>query len=247
MIGQIDQTPILEWGNRLEAAVLAKWEDGHGDHALSRRRAYVSKSHPFMIANPDAISDSGELVEVKTSPYGDGWGVSGSDDYPPYYRAQVLHYMHVLGIDIAHLIVLISGYDYREYKIVMDDDARADLQMIIEAEREFVDSLPGGPAEQRPSIDEHDATYQSLRELHPEIDAGESVELESDIAEPYLAACQAVKDAEAVKRQQASTVLDAMESAQYATYNGDRIASRQARGDGKPYLVASRAKRREAA
>lgn len=251
LVGPIEQTPILEWGNRLEAAVLRKWLDDHPDHALDATgTTWLSVEDPFMVANPDAIvfnPDMGrELIEVKTSPYGDGWGPSHTDEYPVYYRCQVLHYMHVLDITTAHLIVLISGYDYREYDIVADADARHDLGLIIDAERAFVDSLPGGPNERRPSIDSHDATYQTIRELHPDIDADESVEIRPTAAESYLSACQAVKDAEADKRQAASTVLDIMKSAQYATYNGDRIASRQARGDGKPFLVASRTKKEAA-
>jgi putative phage-type endonuclease len=248
LIDPIEEDPVMEWGNRLEAAVLAKWCDTHPEfNPVTPGGTWVSESHPFMIANPDALAftDNGarrELVEVKTSPNGDHFGPAGSDEYPVWYRAQVLHYMHVLNISRAHLIVLISGFDYREYVIEMDEYARQDVQLIIDAEQAFIDSLPGGPAEQRPDIDEHTATYEAVKEMHPDIERGESVEVPAELADAYLDANARFKEAEAEKRGAAARLADFIGNAQYATYDGERIASRQARGeDGTPYLVAARA------
>jgi peptidoglycan/xylan/chitin deacetylase (PgdA/CDA1 family) len=100
---------------------------------------------------------------------------------------------------------------------------------------EFLGTVERG---ERPSIDEHDQTYQVIRDLHPDIE-DVSVEVPAGIALPYLAANANYKDAEAEKRCADNRVLaDFMGSARRATWAGEQIAMRISKGGGVPFLQA---------
>lgn len=231
----------MNWGKRLESAVAGKWLENHGDTHTVRAEngTYLSATHPFMVANPDVLvfnleTNAYEVVEIKTSPMGDGWGPSGTDIYPVYYLTQCLHYGHTLEVEAVHLAVLISGCDYREYTITMADHA-ADVALIIEAEQQFIHDLQN---DVRPDIDGHSQTYEVVKQLHPEIEAGDERELKPATAVAYLSAKAQYDQAATEHNQARSAVCDEMGNANYATHNGNRIARRQAKGDAAPFLVA---------
>lgn len=245
---QVD-SPAMEWGRRLEAEILHKWCDNHGDYGPRQNGTWQSEQRPHMVANPDALvakpGGATEIVEIKTASQGWQWGehgATGSDAIPVHYRCQVLHYMAVLGATIAHVAVLIAGNDYREYTIERDDEAEQDIAQIVAAEQQFMDSLPGGRAEQTPNIDDHTATFQMVREMHPDIEQGEAVEIPAALKYDYKTACATAKNAQDQKRKTTAQILDQMGNAQYAEHEGQRVASRQAKPGGTPYLVAARTK-----
>jgi hypothetical protein len=104
--------------------------------------------------------------------------------------------------------------------------------------RAFLDTLDAGVP---PPIDGHEATYEVVRELHPDIQP-ERVEIPAHIAVPYLQSLAAAQAATTEKRRCSALVVDAMGNAKDATYCGDVIARRQAKNtEGSiPYLVAER-------
>jgi putative phage-type endonuclease len=243
LVGRQEVNREMDWGTRLEPVVIAKWLENHADtHEVALQPgSYLSNSHPFMLANLDqavvrTATGEIEVVEVKTSPFGDEWGPAGSDIYPVYYRVQCIHYGHVMGAATVHLAVLISGCDYREYTVDMTSaDTQADLAIILAAEQQFINDLRSG---NRPNIDEHSATYETVRALHPDIEAKEEVELDPDLANRYVTAKANLAAADNEHATARSLVMDAMGAANYATHNGERIARRQAKGEGRPFLVA---------
>jgi putative phage-type endonuclease len=241
-IGPVEDDPIMEWGRRLEPAVAGKFLDEHAP--LLRSSTYggtfAHPDRPWQIANPDLLLVNGNtapepcaVLEVKTSPFGDGWGEAGADQVPPHVRCQALWYLDVLGLQVAYVVVLIGGHDYREYRIDADPDEQAELRAAAER---FLAELAAG---QRPDIDEHGATYQAIREMHPDIDP-EEVVLGNDLARSYIAAKACEKAAKAAAQEATSRVADAMGNAQRATWDGQVIARRQARDGGTPYVVAAR-------
>ncbi len=116
----IDDSPVLEWGRRLEDAVLAKWAEVHQPAEVQVKTTWLADG--WRLANPDAIATMPDgtrvVVEVKTARYDDNW-----DAGPPvYYQTQVQWYLDVLNLDTAYVVVLISGSDYREFVVTRDRD-----------------------------------------------------------------------------------------------------------------------------
>ena len=116
---------------------------------------------------PAALAEPSALLEVKTTAVDDEWGAARTDEIPPYYRCQVMWQLDTLELPTAYVAVLLPRLEFREYRV----DYNADEAAYLRAEcRAFLDSLPGGPAEQRPDLDATTATYEAVRALNPEID-----------------------------------------------------------------------------
>lgn len=232
-IGQVDENDEMEWGKRLEPPILGKYQETHPDLDYDvRNGTFVHTDRPWQIANPDLLAKD-RVVEAKLSLFGDGWGEPGTDEVPPHVRCQVLWYMDVLEVEAADICVLIGGFDYREYVVEYGQGEAIELRT---AAVEFLDTIERG---ERPDIDEHSATYQAIKELHPDIDPIE-VELDNLTARTYITAKNAEKEAKARAQHATSLVADAMGAAQRATWDGETVCRRQARGDGLPYVVAAR-------
>lgn len=248
-LGEVEQDAVMYWGNRLEPVVLDEFQLRHPElwvqdgGGLYRHpdRAWQGGSPDGRIWDrkpedapwPDGAPSA--LLECKTAKFADGWGLEGTDEVPVHYRAQLLWYLDVFGLQHGHVAVLIGGSDYREYRITYAADEVAAMR---EAAQAFLDTIA---ARQRPAIDAHDATYQAVKEMHPEIDP-ESVAIPDETARSYLAALCAHKDAEAEKRRASAVLADLMGNAQYAIWNDRTIADRRAKGGtgATPYLQATR-------
>lgn len=235
VISAQEDNPQMEWGRRLEPVILAKYAEEHPDRPVASSGTFTRTDRPWQIASPDAVAGPGRIVEVKTArdDRDDQWGEPGSDEIPVYYRAQCIWYLDVLGVRECDVAVLIGGSEYREYTVGYAADEAAFMR---EQAVEFIASLEAG---ERPGIDEHQATYQAIRELHPEIDPVD-IELPVELATAYCRARVDSDEAKAELQQQTSLVADFMGTARRATCLGRPIATRQARGDGTPYVVAAR-------
>lgn len=232
-VGPAEVSPPMEWGTRLEGAVLAKYRENHPELDFTvTNGTFAHPDRPWQIANPDLLAID-RIIEAKTSPYGDGWGDPGTDQIPVHVRCQVLWYMDVLDRERADVCVLISGCDYREYVVEWEPREAAQLR---EAGRIFLGEIACGV---RPDIDEHSATYQAIKEMHPEIDPVD-VDLTNAIARRFILAKAAEKAAKADAQHATSLVADHMGTARRALWDGQVIATRQARGDGHPYVVAAK-------
>lgn len=241
MIGPVAESPEMEWGTRLEDPVAQKFADENTDLHLLGVGTYRHIDRPWQIANPDRLcwlkelgvsEEPVSLLEVKTSPFGDNWGAD-TDSVPVYVRCQVLWYLDTFGLEVAHVAVLISGLEYRQYVVTYDE---AEAQLLRDAAVEFLDTLAAGTP---PPIDDHTATYEAVREMHPDIDPV-SHELSDEAALDFLRARAELNDAQAVERQAKSVIADEMGNAHTAYWRGFKIATRQARGDGLPYVVTAK-------
>lgn len=227
----IDDQPHIEWGHRLEDVVARKFAETHPDYRLRTGGTWRNRARPWQIANPDRLLTGGGLLEVKTSNANAAWewGEHLTDTIPVHYRCQVMWYMDTLGLDSAWLAVLIGGNDYREYRVLYHE---ADALAMRAAAEEFVVSLD---LDERPDIDDSDSTYQTVRQLHPEID-GSQVEIAASLAVDYLGACETYANAKADKQAASARLLDAMGAARYALLDGKPFAMRTAVRGGTPFL-----------
>lgn len=234
-IGPVAENDAMRCGKLLEPVIRDVFRADHPDIPIVEAGTWRSVARPWQIANPDGVGD-GCIWEGKYSLFGDEYGEPGTDEIPVHHRTQVLHYLDVFELPLAHLTVFVGGRaEFRHYRIE-HSPAEAEL-MRAECEKFLAEVAAGTP----PPLDGSEATYDAVRELHPDID-GHQVDLPDSVARDYLRALAVCKDGEIEKRRAAAEVINAMGNAQHALYLGDRIASRMAprSADGHPYLRAER-------
>ena len=233
-IGKQQVNAGMRWGTILEPVICDHWASRHDMFDAAQAGTFRHPERHWQLANVDRLLSDDEnggmegepcaILEVKTASGFDSheWG-HGPEDVPPYYRCQVLWYLDVLDLPVAHMAVLIGGSDYREYEIPYSASEAGWLREQGEA---FWQSVLDGDS---PGIDGSDATYQAVRKLHPEID-GETVEIELDLHEGFQATKRDAEDAQTTHIASKATLLDAMGEAKYAEVNGERVYRRQKSG-----------------
>lgn len=228
--GQIIPDPVDNWavrfGQKFEEPILELLQEEHPDWELYKTGTYQHSELTYLTANPDALAKvDGEwvIVEVKTSR--NYW-----HEIPPTYIAQVRHYMAVMGVQRA-VIVGVVNMAWVEHWIERD---AFEEQVQLEVAKRFWDYVVTGTA---PDWDGSASTYEAVRAMHPEI-TDEEVEIDGL---HNLANAQArFEEAEAEFRREKAQVMKLMGTAKHAYQVIDgkeiRIATREARGGGRPYL-----------
>jgi putative phage-type endonuclease len=252
MAGSLDsppQTVEQARGHYLEPAIRAWFADQHPEWDVRTTGTWQHSARPWQIASPDGeiwVPPPGSnaialktlrLLECKTDAHPDGgpdpeWGEEGTDQIPAGYRAQVMWTMDTIGATTTHVAVLSAYLNFREYRVDYDPDEAADIR---ERVTKFMDTLPSGKHPRRPDIDAHTATYESIRAMNPLI-VDDRVELDEETALRYIAAIDAEVAARNEKRWSTSLVADAMGDLKYATYMGVKIARREQKSGGTPYV-----------
>jgi putative phage-type endonuclease len=232
--GQIPDPPLEGWGIRFgrafELPVLELWAEEHPEYEVFLTGTWQHPEIEFLLANPDALArhrETGDWIVVEVKTARGSWG-----ETPPNYRAQVLHYMTVLNLDKA-VIVAVAGWNYEE-RWVDFDEFEADSQLAAAAR--FWEHLQNV---QKPDWDGSKATYEAVRYMNPDIENDE-VDV-GGMGFLLVEAHDAHAKAEHWLNQCKSEVLDEMGNAKYGYVmkNGKKwvVAQRQARGQGKPWLV----------
>lgn len=227
MSGRIDATPettTTRRGHYLEPAILAWWADQHPDYRVTAD-TWVSEV-PWGGASLDAIADGPDdhtvIVEAKSAAYRDDWGAPGTDEIPEHYKAQVQWQLAMCpeAAEARVAVLFGPGLTFAEYVVPRDPEVEGALVRICEA---FHTSLG---AEIPPPLDDHVATYETVRRLHPDID-GTDIEIPKGLAARYVRAQNAAKKAEARARLTKALVLDRMGTARTASWDGITVARRQ--------------------
>jgi putative phage-type endonuclease len=247
MAGQLEttpETPRTMRGHYLEDGVVRFLADQYPHLRFGRTGTWVNKARPWQSATPDRIARDGRkavaVAEVKTAADWEEWGSDGSDEIPPYYRAQCVWQMDCLGLRTAYVAVLLPRLQLRAYTLNYDQGEADWIRGEVQA---FLDSLPGGPAEQVPDIDAHDETYVAIRQLHPGIDDRE-VEVPFELARAFCAATTALRQAKQEAQLRTSELAAAMGDAKKAVVRTapdvvKTIAGRQSQRGGTPFVKAA--------
>jgi predicted phage-related endonuclease len=151
------------------------------------------------------------VLELKTARHMEDWGDDFTDECPEDYAAQCVAQMMFSGWTThpAHLLVLGPYFNDHLYEIRYDHD----VSLWIRAEcRKFYDSLA---QDTPPPLDDSVATYECIRELHPDID-GTTVAVDPDLGMAVHNANDDLKTAETTLRGLKSRLLDAMGNAESA-------------------------------
>ncbi|MEV0759617.1 lambda-exonuclease family protein [Nocardia sp. NPDC050435] len=225
----VTETGPMKWGTLLEPVVFEEFRAHHlpAGHTMTTGATYQHKLRTWQIANPDGLiwSPSGELVdgvEIKCpgEDFSEKWPREGSDNIPIYYRCQIAWYCSVLGLDSMILRALIGGNDARTYRIRPSTE---DLEYLISEGAQFWAELE---ADVLPNLDGHTATYQAVRELHPDIDRSVIAQIPAALADRWWAVQDAAADAEAELIKVRIEIADAMGSAWKAASGEQAVAYR---------------------
>ncbi|MFJ3170599.1 YqaJ viral recombinase family protein [Streptomyces roseus] len=237
MVAPVEETDVMYWGKLHEPTICSEFGRRHPGWDVRQAPTY---GRGIQIANPDRelfLPDGTvELLEAKTSRDDEHWGEPGTDEIPVHYRAQCLWYCDVRGARRCHVAVLIGLSDYREYVVEYDP---AEAALMRDAAIEFVRTVE---ADERPSIDGHAATYQTLRDLPEGLDAVD-VEIPTALRDRFHAAQDAAWAAEDELTACKGELLDRIGTGQRAVCERQRIATRTVR-DGHTYqLLPARTRR----
>ncbi|WP_371934158.1 YqaJ viral recombinase family protein [Mycobacterium sp. TY814] len=239
--GLVDPEPpkdIFDMGHDFEPAMAAIWKRRNPGWQLSPGEVQIIAPDKFgypAAATLDRRARRGrarKVIEFKTARHLEDWGDFFTDQAPADYVAQILAQMAYTGYTKhpAELLVLGPYFEAHTYVIHYDADVVA---MIHQRCTEFWHSLKG---KFPPDLDDSVATYQCVRELHPDITPGETVQVDPDLAVELLAAAADSKDHEARLRGLKTELLDRMRNAQYACVGDLRIADRRPHAKGSVAL-----------
>lgn len=237
------ETPAMERGTLCEPAVLAWWRKYHV-HSDWQEQVSLAIGDWFA-ATPDARAvEGGEhvLIEAKTASADalDTWGEPGTDQIPDYYLTQVhasMEAAHRNGIPVTRTYVPVLGgrrLEFLEYVVEYDAEIGASL---LDYGKRWHESLS---LETPPPLDDSVATYKAVKAVHPEIDRGETVEIDEETALELVGLNAKIKALEPPLRLAKSTVIEAMGRAQYAEHKGVRIARRQPQGEAVKFIVTGK-------
>lgn len=221
-----ETTDVQSRGHYLEPAILAWWSDRHPEYTtLTRQHLALRADLPWGAANLDALAQGpgvpDVVVEAKSAVNDWEWGTEGTDEVPAYYAAQTTFAMHLSGTRRTYMPIITSRLEFREYVIDYDAQLAADIEATC---FRFWCAVQDGAA---PPLDGHVATLGSLRRLHPDIEAGASVEVRPDVAREFVEATTARKAAEERERKARAVLIDLMGTFARATCGDQTIATRR--------------------
>ncbi len=164
-IGELEQNgneELLHVGNLMEPTVQYMFEYRTGIKvAASPMGLYRSSENPFMLATPDALLESNELAEWKTTTWRRGaeLGEQESDHMPHDWVVQAQQQMYVVGLDVCHVAVFLDIQTLKTYRVERNDRL---IEGIIEAEDELWQRIEN--RDPPPPI-EHPRTLRLAREI----------------------------------------------------------------------------------
>jgi putative phage-type endonuclease len=221
---ELEPNMSMRLGNKLEKPILEIFAEEHPDYEIYTTGTWAHKEFSWQRANPDALYRKPDgtwgIIEVKFSR--DYWS-----EVPQHYRAQVLWYMNVFGIQEAVLVAL-AGSSYQEFEVEWDSFEATSL---IAAAYRFRESVL---KEEMPDWDGSNSTFETIRAMNPKIEDGE--EHLDELGVHYFNALSDYEQTEKRLTELKSRVLKAMGGKKRGIVYGEHAISLRARGMGNPYL-----------
>jgi putative phage-type endonuclease len=226
-----------DYGHHMEPFVAGIFQSENPSLWVQKKDAGTWRNieRPWQGCNPDRLIFSNKrayglrgLLELKTFPMISDW----EPEPPAGYVAQLKWQLDTFGMQSGWL----AGYanmsgDYVEHQIELDAfEAEATRARVLAFANSITDGEP-------PEIDGSAGTYETIRRLNPSINYREEREIPAEIAESYLEAASKYRTADSELTKWKGHLLAHMGTAQIATYNGTKIATRYApRKDAVPTL-----------
>jgi putative phage-type endonuclease len=225
------ETEAMEWGELLEEPVAQKYARTTGRRVRHAAAFIRHPAYPFLFANPDRWSlkrgTAKRVLECKTGGEftGKDYGEPGSDQVPPDYLLQVMHYLNVTGAEVADIAVLIGGQKHRIYTVERDE---ALIEGMTDAAATFWGDMERGLP---PEIDGSEGS--SLYLAHKYRDTGIERPMDDDLA-ALATAYAALKADEKARTAEIDTtgnrIRSLMGSARWAEGSGVRVVYSEVKG-----------------
>jgi putative phage-type endonuclease len=220
----LEPSMAMRLGTKLEAPILELFAEEHPELEIYTTGTWANKDHDWQRANPDGLYKTADgtwgIIEVKFSR--DYW-----TEVPQYYRAQVLWYMQVFGIQQAKLVAL-AGSSYQEFDIEWDTFEASSLLAAAHRFRSHVLEL------KMPDWEGSKSTFETVRALNPDIeDAEEDLD---ELGLHYFESLREYEQAEKKLTELKSRVLSAMGGKKRGLVYGEHALSLRSRAGGLPYL-----------
>jgi putative phage-type endonuclease len=231
-----EQQDMHDYGHHMEPFIARRFHIRNPGLTTYRTGSWVNDEHKWAGCNPDYLigpldnygpENADMVLECKAASGMADW----RDDGPPaLYQVQLQWQLMVLGKDRGCIAAYADrgGYDEWWY----DADPWAQRAYLTAAE-EFTRCVDEGVP---PEIDGSASTYQSLRRLNPSLERGREVEIPERIYEALTEAEKTYAAAEKDQLKWRGHALAHMGTAQFAVFDGRRVASRVAVKDNPPYL-----------
>lgn len=165
--------------------------DGHGFEPVGRAGAVPCKA-----CGGTGRSAPLAVLECKHPFDWDGFGAEDTNEIPVYYLAQVQQQCDVMGVK-EWFLAAYAGHQFRVYRGYRDE---ADIRVLRAAGAAFWARVE---SREPPDVDEHPATVDALKRLHPSIE-DRDVQVDVAFAEGYRRARAA--------RARAATLVDRYEA-----------------------------------
>lgn len=236
----IEENSAMYWGTTLEPVIFEEFRTKHLRKGLTMTTGdtFHHKDRLWQIANPDGLMWNGtelvDLLEIKTAGKADRWGKDGSDIIPIEYRCQIAHYCDVMGLEGGILRVLICGNDPRTYRIKPTTE---DIEYLRDQGAQFMYELENNI---EPNLDDHTATYNALKEMHPDID-GTVIQISSKLADAWWDTKDALDAAKEKHQGVKNQMAQKMGLARVAMCGDEKVAYRQrpSSGYGDPFVKSA--------
>lgn len=190
---------IFTRGQRMEPYIIDLLSEETGLKIAKRGHRYLDPELPYIAAEIDAETESGENIEIKTvSPFkARDWGEQQTDSIPVYYTAQAMHGLMVTGKKVCVFGVLIGGDDFRVYRVERDDETIAAIRAKeVEFWKRVVNLTPP------PIINEHDVKRYFDRDAGSSIEAnGKMISLINELRMLKVRKDEADKDIQMIEEQ----------------------------------------------
>ena len=219
------QNEKMRWGTLLESVIRDEWALQNPEFEVLETGTWADG---WKHANPDGILKLGDdygLLEIKTAGY--KWDV-----VPENYFVQCQWYMFLLGLKWCKVVVLFQGNQMETFHLDYDPEFGVSAVPLIER---FWESLQ---KDVQPDWDGSDSTFQTVREMHPDI-VDDEIELGSLGMKLGLAQID-FDEAQSELNKIKSMILDFMGKAKYGLVNGRVVATRASRSGGIPYLTINK-------
>lgn len=246
--GLVDAEPpkdIFDLGHDFEPAMAAIWKRRNPGWQLSPGEVQIVAPDKF--GYPAAVTldrrarrgKARKVIEFKTARHLEDWGDFFTDQAPADYVAQILAQMAYTGYTKHPAELLVLGPYFQAHTYVIGYDMGV-VAVIHQRCNDFWQSLKGDVP---PELDDSVATYECVRQLHPDINGGETVRISRDDALYLLLASEDEKHSKTRLRVLKTQILDRMGNAQYACVGeGDaeiRVATRSPHASGSVALNLS--------
>jgi putative phage-type endonuclease len=211
------------WGTVLEPIVAQEYST-KTQHKIRRVNAVLQHpSEPFMLANLDREiinhPQGPGILECKTAGH---FAVrQWEDGVPEWYQLQVLHQLAVTGRQWADVAVLISGQEFRIYRIDRDEEMILNL---IRLEREFWQLVE---TDVQPPTDGSESSARALACLYPQ-DNGATLDCSNDsdmngLFNRLVDARTLQQDAAAMEEAAQQQIKEWMGEATVALFSGGKV------------------------